>query len=47
MYGAIFSYNQTFCFPFIIVYLVVNSYIVNKTLKCMGAQPPEIELHRT
>ena len=46
MYGAMFSYNQTFCFPFIIIYSVVNSYIVNKTLKCMGAQPPEIEQHK-
>ena len=46
MYGAIFSYNQTFYFPFIIIYSVVNSYIVNKTLKCMEAQPPEIELHK-
>ena len=43
MYGVIFSYNQTFYFPFIIIYSVVNSYIVNKTLKCMEAQPPEIE----
>ena len=47
MYGAIFSYKQTFCFSFIKVYLVVNSYIVDKTLKCMEAQPPEIELHKT
>ena len=31
---------------FILIYFVVNSYIVNKTLKCMGAQPPEIEHHR-
>ena len=46
MYGAMFSYNQMFCFPFIIIYSVVNSYIVNKTLKCMGAQPPEIEQHK-
>ena len=28
---------------FILIYLVVNSYIVNKTLKCTGAQPPEIK----
>ena len=46
MYGTIFSYNQMFYFPFIIIYSVVNSYIVNKTLKCMGAQPPEIEQHK-
>ena len=31
---------------FILIYLVINSYIVNKTLKCTGAQPPEIEQHR-
>ena len=31
---------------FILIYFVVNSYIVNKTLKCMGAQPPEIEQHK-
>ena len=31
---------------FILIYLVVNSYIVIKTLKCMGAQPPEIKQHR-
>ena len=30
-------------FLFIIIYSVVSSYIVNKTLKCMEAQPPEIE----
>ena len=47
MYGVMFSYNQTFYFPFIIIYSVVNSYIVNKTLKCMEAQPPEIEQHKT
>ena len=46
MYGMIFSYNQMFYFPFIIIYSVVNSYIVNKTLKCMEAQPPEIEQHK-
>ena len=46
MYGAIFTYNQTFYFPFIIIYSVVNSYIVIKTLKCMEAQPPEIEQHK-
>ena len=31
---------------FILIYLVVNSYIVNKTLKCTGAQPPEIKQHK-
>ena len=41
-----FSYNQTFYFPFIIIYSVVNSYIVNKTLKCMEAQPPGMEQHK-
>ena len=46
MYGAMFSYNQMFYFPFIIIYSVVNSYIVNKTLKCVEAQPPEIEQHK-
>ena len=46
MYGTILSYNQTFYFSFILIYSVVNSYIVNKTLKCMGAQPPEIEQHK-
>ena len=34
-------------FPFIIIYLVVNSYIVNETLKCMEAQSPETEQHKT
>ena len=47
MYGAMFSYNQTFYFPFIIIYSVVNSSIVNKTLKYGEAQPPEIEQHKT
>ena len=42
-----FSYNQMFYFPFIIIYSFVNSYIVNKTLKCMEAQPPEIEQHKS
>ena len=46
MYGVMFSYNQMFYFPFIILYLVVNSYIVNKTLKCMEAQPLEIKQHK-
>ena len=31
---------------FILIYFIVNSYIVNKTLKSTGAQPPEIEHHR-
>ena len=31
---------------FMLIYFVVNSYIVNKTLKSTGAQPPEIEHHR-
>ena len=34
-------------FLFILIYLVVNSYIVNKTLKSMEAQPPESEQHKT
>ena len=42
-----FSYNQTFYFSFIIIYSFVNSYLVNKTLKCMEAQPPEIEQHKS
>ena len=42
-----FSYNQTFYFPFIIIYSAVNSYIVNKTLKYMEVQPPGIEQHKT
>ena len=46
MYGAIFSKNKCYISPFILIYFVVNSYIVNKTLKNMGAQPPEIEHHR-
>ena len=46
MYSVMFSYNQTFYFPFIIIYSVVNSYIVNKTLKYGEAQPPEIEQHK-
>ena len=33
-------------FPFILIYLVTNSYIVNKALKCMGAQPPERKQHK-
>ena len=47
MYGVMFGYNQTFYFPFIIIYSVVNSYIVNKTLKYLEAQPPEIKQHKT
>ena len=38
--------KQTLCSSFILIYFVVNSYIVNKALKSMGAQPPEIEHHR-
>ena len=38
--------KQTLCSSFILIYFIVNSYIVNKTLKSMGAQPPEIEHHR-
>ena len=41
------SYDQTFYFLFIIIYSAVNSYIVNKLHKCMEAQPPEIEQHKT
>ena len=39
--------KQMLYLSFILIYFVVNSYIVNKTLKCTGAQPPEIEHHRT
>ena len=46
MYSAILSKKQTLYSSFILIYFVVNSYIVNKTLKCKGAQPPEIEHHR-
>ena len=46
MYGAMFSYNQTFYLPFIIIYSAVNSYIVNKTLKYVEAQPPGIKQHK-
>ena len=45
MYGAILSYNQTLYFS-VYINLFCCSYIVNKTLKCMGAQPPEIEQHK-
>ena len=46
MYGAILSKKQTLYLSFILIYFVVNSYIVNETLKCTGAQPPEIKHHR-
>ena len=48
-YGCTVQYlvkKQTLYFPFILIYFVVNSYIVNKTLKCTGAQPPEIKQHK-
>ena len=38
--------KQTLCSSFILIYFVVNSYIVNKTLKSAGAQPPEIKHYR-
>ena len=38
--------KQTLCSSFILIYLVVNSCIVNKSLKSTGAQPPEIKHHR-
>ena len=37
--------KQTLCSSFILIYFAVNSYIVNKALKSMGAQPLEIEHH--
>ena len=37
--------KQTLCSSFILIYFAVNSYIVNKVLKSMEAQPPEIEHH--
>ena len=46
MYGTILSKNKRYISLFILIYFVVNSYIVNKTLKHTGAQPPEIEHHR-
>ena len=49
-YGCTVQYlvkNKCYISLFILIYFVVNSYIVNKTLKCMGAQPPEIKHHRT
>ena len=48
-YGCTVQYlviTKCYISLFILIYLVVNSYIVNKTLKCMGAQPPEIEQHK-
>ena len=48
-YGCTVQYlviTKRYIFLFILIYLVVNSYIVNKTLKCTGAQPPEIEQHK-
>ena len=48
-YGCTAQYlvkNKSYISLFILIYFVVNSYIVNKTLKRMGAQPPEIEHHR-
>ena len=48
-YGCTAQYlvkNKHYISLFILIYFVVNSYIVNKTLKCMGAQPPEIEQHK-
>ena len=39
--------NKCYISLFILIYFVVNSYIVNKTLKGTGAQPPEIEHHKT
>ena len=38
--------NKRYISLFKLIYFVVNSYIVNKTLKCMRAQPPEIEQHK-
>ena len=38
--------NKCYISLFILIYFVVNSYIVNKTLKCTGAQPPEIDQHK-
>ena len=49
-YGCTVQYlvkKQTLYLYFILIYFVVNSYIVNKTLKCTGAQAPEIEHHKT
>ena len=48
-YGCTVQYlvkNKSYISLFILIYFVVNSYIVNKTLKHTGAQPPEIEHHR-
>ena len=49
-YGCTAQYlvkNKCYISLFLLIYFVVNSYIVNKTLKCTGAQPPGIEHHRT
>ena len=49
-YGCMAQYsvkNKLYISLFILIYFVVNSYIVNKTLKCTGAQPPEIKHHKT
>ena len=46
MYGAILSKKTNVIFIFYINLFCCNSYIVDKTLKCTGAQPPEIEHHR-
>ena len=48
-YGCMVQYlviTKRYISFFILIYLVANGYIVNKTLKCMGAQPPEIEQHK-
>ena len=46
MYCTILRKNKRYISLFILIYFVVNSYKVNKTLKGTGAQPPEIEHHR-
>ena len=46
MCGAILSKNKRYISLFILIYFVVNRYMVNKTLKHTGAQPPEIKHHR-
>ena len=43
MYGTVFSQTNVI-FLFLLIYFVVNSYKVNKTLKYTGAQSPEIEI---
>ena len=48
-YGCMVQYlvkNKHYISLFILIYFVVNSYIVNKTLKCTGPQSPEIEQHK-